>query len=94
MIALALLAYVVAAWCGEAIRDVAYGQLTIDQVSDALLNKLLVNTNAHPKWLIYSGLFVLLKQKLRIPRNQAVAVTRAAASAFGTFVYGNVRSFV
>ncbi len=94
MIALSLLAYVVGVWFGEAIRDVVYGKLDITQVPDALLNKPPVDANEHPKWLLYSGLFVLLKQKLRLPNKQAEAVAIAAASAFGNLVCGNVRSFV
>ncbi len=66
MIALTLIAYTVGLWFGEAIRDVVYGKLDIAQVPDALLNKPPVDANAHPKWLLYSGLFVLLKQKLRL----------------------------
>jgi len=94
MIALSLLAYVVGVWFGEAIRDVVYGKLDIAQVPDALLNKPPVDANEHPKCLLYSGLFVLLKQKLRLPNKQAEAVAIAAASAFGNLVCGNVRSFV
>lgn len=94
MIALTLLAYVVGVWFGEAIRDVVYGKLDIAQVPDALLNKPSVDPNQHPKWLLYSGLFVLLKQKLRLPYRQIEAITIAAASAFGSLVCGNVRSFV
>jgi hypothetical protein len=94
MIALALLAYVVGVWFGEAIRDVVYGKLDIAHVPDALLNKPRVDANQHPKWLLYSGLFVLLKQKLRLPNKQVEAVAIAAASAFGSLVCGNVRSFV
>ena len=94
MIALSLLAYVVGVWFGEAIRDVVYGKLDIAQVPQALLNKPRVDANEHPKWLLYSGLFVLLKQKLRLPKRHVEAVTIAAASAFGILVCGNVRSFV
>ena len=92
MIALSLLAYVIGVWFGEAMRDVVYGKLEIAQVPEALLNKPPVDPNAHPKWLIYSGLFALLKQKLRLSSNQLDAVTKAAAAAFGDFIYGNVRS--
>ena len=53
-----------------------------------------VDTNQHPKWLLYSGLFVLLKQKLRISQQEVDQVTQAAAGAFASLVYGNVRSFV
>ncbi len=81
-------------WFGEALRDVVYGKLEITQVPDALLNKPPVDANAHPKWLLYSGLFVLLKQKLRLPSKQVEAVAIVAASAFGVLIYGNVRSFV
>jgi hypothetical protein len=94
MIALSLLAYVVGVWFGEALRDVAYGKLEIAQVPNALLNKPLVDPNSHPKWLLYSGLFVLLKQKLRISRYQVQAVAKVAASAFGDLIYANVRTFV
>ena len=94
MIALSLLAYVVGVWFGEAIRDVVYGKLELSQVPDALLNKPPVDANAHPKWLLYSGLFVLLKQKLRLTSKQTIAVANIAAIAFGNLICGNVRSFV
>jgi hypothetical protein len=94
MIALTLLAYVVGVWFGEAIRDVVYGKLDIAQVPQALLNKPKVDANEHPKWLLYSGLFVLLKHKLRLPNRQIEALKIAAASAFGILIYGNVRTFV
>jgi len=94
MIAFCLLAYVVGVWFGEAIRDVVYGKLDLAQVPEALFNKSLTDTKAHPKWLLYSGLFVLLKQKLRLPSKQVQAVANAAAAAFGDMVYGNVRTLV
>jgi hypothetical protein len=94
MIALALLAYVVGVWVGEAIRDVVYGKLDIAHVPDALLNKSQVDANQHPKWLLYSGLFILLKHKLRLSKRQVEAVAIAAASAFGCLVCGDVRTFV
>ena len=94
MIALCLLTYVIGVWLGEALRDVVYGKLDIAQVADALLNKPPIDANAHPKWLLYSGLFVLLKQKLRLPCKQTVAITNVAASAFGNLICGDVRTFV
>lgn len=94
MIALSLLAYVVGLWLGEAIRDVVFGKLDLAQVPNALLNKPNIDTNLHPKWLLYSGLFVLLKQKLRLSKKQVKLVAEAAASAFAVLIYGNVRSFV
>ena len=94
MIALSLLAYVVGVWFGEAIRDVVYGRLEIAQVPDALLNKPPVDANEHPKWFLYSGLFILLKQKLRLSNKRVEAITIAAAIAFGSLVCGSVRTFV
>ena len=69
-------------------------RLDITQLPEALLNKPPVDANAHPKWLLYSGLFVLLKQKLRLSSEQVEAVSQAAASAFATLIFGNVRTFV
>jgi hypothetical protein len=94
MIALCLLAYIIGVWLGEAIRDVMYGNLDIPQVPDALLNRLSVDPTSHPKWLLYSGLFILLKQKLRLPNHKIKAISQAAATAFTSLVFGNVRSSV
>ena len=94
MLALCLLTYVAGVWLGEALRDVIYGKIDISSVKESLLNHIPVDVKEHPKWLIYSGLFVLLKQKLRLSDDQFDAVTLAAASAFASLVYGNVRSFV
>jgi hypothetical protein len=50
-------------------------------------------TTLEPKrGLIYSGLFVLLKQKLRLSSKQMQAVSNVAAAAFGDLIYGNVRT--
>ena len=94
MIALSLLAYVVGVWFGEAIRDVVYGKLDIIQITEALLYKPPVDTNTHPKWLLYSGLFVLIKQKPRLSSKQMEAIPAVAAYAFATLIYGDVRTIV
>jgi hypothetical protein len=94
MIALCLLVYTMGVWLGEAIRDVVYGQLAVSQLADALLNKPPVDPNAHPKWLLYSGLFTLLKQKLRLSRKQCNLVSQTAAAAFAVLIQGDVRSSV
>ena len=94
MIALSLLTYVVGVWFGEAIRDITYGMLAIDQLPEALLNKPPVDVNAHPKWLLYSGLFVLLKQKLRLSVDQVDAIAQTSARTFASLIFGGVRSFV
>lgn len=94
MIALSMLAYIAGVWLGEAIRDVVYGHLNVSQIAEALLNRPPVDVNAHPKWLLYSGLFVLLKQKPRLPAKKLDAVAHVAACAFASLIYGDVRSSV
>jgi len=94
MIALSLLSYTASVLLGEAIRDVVYGNIEVAAVANTLLSVPPLDFKAHPKWLLYSGLFVLLKQKLRLSDAQFEAVSQAAASAFASLIYGNVRSFV
>jgi transposase len=94
MIALALIAYNIGLWYGEALRDVAYGHLQPDQLQDSLAGKLTVDTKQHPKWLIYSGLFVLIKQELNITRQLMHQICQEVIKAFEILIFGNVRSFV
>lgn len=94
MIALALIAYVAGLWLGEALRDVTYGELPLSQVTTALLEKPTIDPNVHPKWSLYSGLFVLLKQKSRLSAVELKAVSRSAAFAFAAMTQGTVRTFV
>ena len=94
MIALTLITYVLGLWLGEALRDVIYAQVPIDQLPETLLNHSSSNLKVHPKWLLYSGLFVLLKQKTRMPLHQMVAIVSAATLAFAHLVYGYVPSLV
>lgn len=94
MLALSLIAYVAGLWLGEALRDVVYARAQVSQIAANLLKEPSVDPNRHPKWFLYSGLFVLLKQKLRLSRKQFKAVSQAAASAFGILISGNVRTSV
>jgi hypothetical protein len=68
MIALALIVYIIGLWCGEAIRDVVYGKLPIEKLKENLFGNSEVDVSKYPKWLNYSGLFVLLKQKRVLPK--------------------------
>jgi len=94
MIALTLIAYNIGLWYGEALRDVAYGHLRPDQLQDSLAGKLVVDIKQHPKWLLYSGLFVLIKQELKITRQVMQRICLEVIRAFEILIYGNVRSFV
>jgi len=94
MIALTLIAYNLGLWFGEALRDVTYGHIRPSQVHLYLAGKLKVDRKKYPKWAIYSGLFVLLKQRLRIPRNELRLITLEAEKAFAILIFGNVRTCV
>jgi Transposase DDE domain len=94
MIALTLIAYNLGLWFGEALRDVTYGHIKPSQVHLCLIGKLKVDLKKYPKWSIYSGLFVLLKQKLRISRNELRLLTQEAEKAFAVLIFGNVRTCV
>ncbi len=94
MIALALIAYTLALWLGEAVRDVTYGRILPSQVQQALLGQLDIPMDNHTKWRLYSGLFVLLKQKLRLPQDTLEAILQAATAAFALMAFAIVRSSV
>jgi hypothetical protein len=94
MIALTLIAYNLGMWFGEALRDVTYGHIKPSQIKRSLAGKLKVDLKKYPKWSIYSGLFVLLKQKLRISKNELRLITQEAEKAFMDLIIGNVRTCV
>ena len=92
MISLTLIAYNLGLWYGEALRDVIYAKVKPNQLGRSLAEKL--TTRGHPKWSFYSGLFVLLKQKLRILKSEITLVIKEATDAFAYLINGNVRTFV
>lgn len=94
MIALALIAFVVGYLFGEAVRDVCYGKLEADKVAEGLLHDVPEQISANRKWRLYSGLFILLKQKPRLPDEILSSIAQSVAQVFLTLVYGPVRTFV
>jgi hypothetical protein len=90
MIALTLMAYNLGLWLGEALRDITNGHINPSQVQLSLMGKMKVDLEKYPKWALYSGLFVLLKQRLRIPKNELNMVSQEAMKAFARLIYGNV----
>jgi hypothetical protein len=93
MIALTLLAYAIGLLVGEAVRDVTYRDIDPSQICLETLSTYPTSTPPH-KWQLYSGLFVLLKQKPRLPENIYLLIVRAAVDAFACLLLGNVRTFV
>jgi hypothetical protein len=94
MIALALIAFVVGYLFAEGIRDVCYGKLEADKVADDLLNEVPEEISANRKWQLYSGLFILLKQKPRLPDEILSSIAKSVAQVFPTLVYDPVRTFI
>lgn len=76
MLALVMIAYSIGLLLGEAIRDRMYAQA--GQVSR--------------KWYLYSGLFVLLKQKISLSLRELRQVVAQVLCLFGTLVLGVVRT--
>lgn len=94
MIALALIAYTVGLLFGEVIRDVTYGQIEPDHVMSNFSPTAPKKAMDCRKWHLYSGLFVLLKQKPRLPEYILCQIAQVSVQSFACLVYGNVRSFV
>ena len=94
MIALTMIAYVVGALFGEAVRDVTYGKILPDQVQFTLLDGIYQSVQQNSKWHLYSGLFILLKQKPRLPDQILSSLSLSVLSVFENLVYGIVPTFV
>jgi hypothetical protein len=94
MIALTMIAYVVGVLFGEAVRDVTYGQVSPDQVPSTLQDGFSLTVHPKSKWHLYSGLFVLLKQKPRLPAHVLSDLSLSVLKIFERLVFANVPSLV
>ena len=94
MIALVLIAFTVGMLFGEAVRDVTYGHISPEQVPDLLLGCLSVDVASGRKWQLYSGFFILVKQKQRLPDDTMTSIAKSIISVFSKLVWGDVPSFV
>ena len=94
MVALVLLAYVLALFWGEALRDITYGQLAPEDITPQSFFADPRSVSDRSKWKHYSGLFVLLKQRLRVPLELLQRLRQPVLQAFALLIFGNVRSFV
>jgi hypothetical protein len=91
MVALVLIAYAIGLLVGESIRDYLYGSseparaTTSGKQNPAYRGKY---------WTLYSGLFVLLKQKITLTHQALEQVILAVQRAFACLVLGDVRCYV
>jgi hypothetical protein len=94
MITLVFIAFVIGLLFGEAVRDVTYGHLELEQIKNFLFSAVPKSISQHRKWKIYSGLFVLLKQKPRLDEDFLSHIALAVLNLFPALIYPNVPSFV
>ncbi len=90
MLAMVLLAYAISLIVGEAIRDVQYAQVIPHE-----LNLLTVpSVDRRSRWFLFSGPFLLLKQRYRLQHRVLRQIVNAALLIFTQLVFANVRSLV
>lgn len=91
MVALVLIAYAIGLLVGESIRDHQYGS---SELADATTSGKQNPTHKGKYWKLYSGLFVLLKQKITLTHQVLEQVILAVQRAFACLVLGDVRCYV
>ena len=96
MVALTLLAFSLGLWVGERLRDALYGPAP--QVPAAprsrTAQKQTTPSPVAKKWKLYSGLFILLMQKIPLPPAALHQLIREARHAFRELIYPPVRTHV
>ena len=88
MLAMVFLAYAITLLVGEAIRDVQYAQLIPHE-----LNLLAVpSVDKRSRWFLYSGPFLLLKQRYRLHQSVLRQIVKVTLLIFTQLVFANVRT--
>jgi hypothetical protein len=87
--ALTMIAFAVGLLVGEALRDEVYGPPPPDP-SDPAQPTILTPTQR--KWQRYSGLFILLRQKLALTRRRLRQLAAQSLAAFAILVRPTVRT--
>jgi hypothetical protein len=96
MVALVMLAFSIGLLSGEGIRDAVYGETV--EAETPVPKKERMPGRPHlrqgKKWKLYSGLFILLKQKIDLPIERLREIFRAVLLAFIRLVQHPVRTYV
>ena len=90
MLAMVMLAYAISLIVGEAIRDVQYAQVAPNELNLLMIPKVITCS----RWYLFSGPFLLLKQRYRLPRRVLSQIMDAALLIFAHLVFANVRTIV
>jgi len=96
MIALVMLAYSIGVLTGEAVRDAVFGEPIKDQTKVTPIERIPDQPQLRQgkKWKLYSGLFILLKQKLELPLKRRRKIYRQVLPVFTGLVQHPVRTLV
>jgi hypothetical protein len=96
MIALVMLAYSIGLLTGEGIRDAVYAERIQDHLRVLPTERIPDQPHLRQgkKWKLYSGLFILLKQKLDISRKRRRKIYRQVLPVFTGLVQHPVRTHV
>jgi hypothetical protein len=96
MIALVMLAYSIGLLTGEGIRDAVYAERIQDHTHVLPTERIPDQSHLRQgkKWKLYSGLFILLKQKLDISRKHRRKIYRQVLPVFTGLVQHPVRTHV
>jgi len=90
MLAMVMLAYAVCILVGEAIRDVQYAKVDPENLN--ILAVPIVEKTS--RWYLFSGPFLLLKQRFRLGKVILRRIITQALLLFSHLVYANVRTLV
>lgn len=90
MLAMVMLAYAISVVVGEAIRDVQYAQISPDEFN--LLS--VPEVGKRSRWFLFSGPFLLLKQRYRLDAHILRRIVKFALQIFTHLVFANVRTLV
>ncbi|HZQ08735.1 MAG TPA: transposase [Anaerolineae bacterium] len=95
IVALVLLAFTLGVLVGEELRDGLYGAPSArhTDAKDAAQPPRRLHAPSQ-KWKLYSGLFILLKQKLSLAQEEVNLIVRTALDRFRRLVQHPVRTFV
>lgn len=96
MVALVMLAFSLGLLTGEGLRDALYTEPAESGTPVPLAERVPGQPNLRQgrKWKLYSGLFILLKQKITLSEEQLKSVFRSALQAFRQLVQHPVRTLV
>ena len=94
MAALLMIAYAIGLLIGEAIRDQLFAPTKQSPMASACPRAHGLGANSDQKWKLYSGLFVLLKQKIRLSAHLIREIVARVLKIFVRLVQHPVRTHV